>query len=261
MALKLPETEQVPVLEGMPSDLSMIVFGPPKVGKTTFGASFPKSVLLECEQGGAQYVKGRVMEINSLEELREAYDLIKANPGYCETVIIDTLDRVVQWIEADICKSMGIQSIGESKKGEKYGAQWGLYAERVLGLLAGWKLLGKRVVFLAHTKKAEMDGNGLVINPKTINLYGQTAGRVIAIVDNVGHLYTREGGDGKPERILSFAPSVNVEAGARHPALNGKMIPLPLVGMYEAFSGMFGQASDKKANGHKTTKTKEALPA
>lgn len=236
--LKLPTMDHVPELGGIPRDLSAIIFGPPKCGKTTFMAGWPKSILLEAEPGGAKYVKCRKLDINSLAELRKAWELLKNATEY-ETVGIDSLDRVAMWIEDEICQEMGLKNIMDAKKGERHGAQWGEYVSRVLTFLEGWKALGKRIIFLAHTKKAETDGQGLIISPKTINLYGQTASRVMAIVENIGHLYAVENDKGEVKRVLSFRAGTHVEAGSRHPMLTDKQIELPKEGGYEAFAALF----------------------
>lgn len=247
--ITLPTEDFVPEIGGIPKDFSMIVFGPPKVGKTTFGASWPKSLLLECESGGAKYVKSRKMDLSSLGELRKVWNLLKTDTAY-ENVVLDSLDRVAQWIEDEICAEMGLKNIMDAKKGERHGAQWGEYVQRVLMFLEGWKSLGKRLILLAHTKKAETDGQGLVISPKTINLYGQTASRVMAIVENIGHLYAVEGEGGNIQRILSFRAGTHVEAGSRHPLLTDRQIVLPRDGGYQAFAALF----DVEQNGAKESK-------
>jgi hypothetical protein len=193
--------------------------------------------LLECEPGGATYVKCRKLDINSLTELRQAWSLLQKDTQY-DTVVIDSLDSISQWIEEEICAEMGLKNIMDTKKGERHGAQWGEYCQRVLTILAGWKMLGKRLVFLAHTKKAETDGQGLVISPKTINLYGQAAGRVMAIVDNIAHLYAEETPEGI-QRVLSFRAGTHVEAGSRHPLLTDKKIVLGRENPYEDFAALF----------------------
>lgn len=248
--MKLPDEDFIPEIGGIPQDLTMIVFGPPKIGKTTFGASWPKSLLLECEPGGAKYVKCRKLDITNLAQLRDAWNLLKGDTTY-ETVVLDSLDRVAQWIEDEICQELGLTTIMEAKKGERHGAQWGLYVQRVLTLLEGWKMLGKRVIFLAHTRKAETDGQGIVISPKTINLYGQAAGRVIAIVENIGHMYAEETPEGNITRILSFRAGIHVESGSRHPMLTDKRVILSKDNPYGDFAAMFTQ---ENKNGTKTEK-------
>lgn len=242
--MKLPTEFHKPDTLGIPKDFTMIVFGPPKVGKTTFGASWPNSLLVECEPRGADYVECRKVDINSLSDLREVYMVLK-NDNVFETVVIDSLDRVAYWIEEAICAELGIPTIFDAKKGERHGAQWGLYSQKVLTFLESWKALGKRVIFLAHTKKAESDGNGTIINPKTINLYGSAAGRVMALVENIGHLYAQEDAQGSVVRYLSFKAGSSVEAGSRHPALRDKVITLPLVNPYGAFEALFDKPKAK----------------
>jgi|GEM_PF-2503877 len=258
--LTLPKEDYVPEVGGIPSDFSMILFGPPKIGKTTFGAAWPKSIVLECEPGGAQYIKCRKLDIGSLDELRSAWDLLKADKSY-ETIIIDTLDRVAQWVEVEICAELGLKHIMDTKKGERIGSQWGEYVNRILILLEGWKRLGKRVIFIGHTKKAETDGQGMVISPKTINLYGQAANRVMSIVDNIGFMYPVEDDKGRVIRRLSFKPGIAVEAGSRHPSLTDRAIDIPKNAIYPTFAAMF--SASKENNTKEVTKTTEkaAKPA
>lgn len=247
--IKLPEEEFVPEMGGIPKNFSILVFGPPKSGKTTWGASWKNSLVLECEPGGAKFTRCHKVDVNSYEELRGYYKLLEKDTRF-DTLVIDSLDRVAMWIEQEICKELNIGSIMESKKGERIGSQWALYADRVLAFMASWQLLNKQMVFLAHSKKAELADGGVVINPKTISLYGQTANRVMAIVDNIGYLYAQENAEGEIKRYLSFRPGVYVEAGSRHPALTDKIIELPKEGGYEAFAALFNVPT----NGHKTDK-------
>lgn len=240
-ALKLPEKEYLPELTGIPDQFTLLLFGPPKVGKTTFGAGFPKSILLECEEDGAKYVKCLKADVKTYDELRAYFGLLKGNDRF-DTVVIDSLDKVAEWIEKDICAELGLSTIMDTKKGERFGSQWSMYVDKVLTFIQGWKALGKKLVLLAHTKKAELsDGN--VINPKTINLYGQAANRVMAVVENIGFLYADQQADGTVKRFLSFRPGVYVEAGSRHPSLTDKVIELPRENSYKVFWALFQPAT------------------
>jgi len=236
--LELPKEDYVPVIDGLPKKFSMIVFGPPKVGKTTFGSEFEKSLILELEPGGADHVRCRKLDISSLRDFRSLYKTLKEDTEY-STIVIDSLDKIASWIEDEICAEMGLTNIMDAKKGERHGSQWGEYKARVLGFLSGMSKLDKRVIFLAHTKRADIDNNGQAINPKTINLYGQCASQVLALVDNVGYMFAEEVEAGKVKHFLSFRPGAYVEAGARHPALSGKRIELPKGKAYAAFEDCF----------------------
>ena len=253
--LTLPTEMHIPMFDGIPDDFSMIVFGLPKVGKTTFASEFPKSLILQCDPKGMKYVKGKKLDINNLETLRKAWDLLKEDNEY-ETVVLDTLDHVAKWIEFDICQELGLKSIMSSKKGDRN--QWTEYQDRVLMLLDAWGRLGKRMIFLAHTKKAETDGDGVIISPKSINLYGQTAGNVLAIVENIGHMYAVQDEQGKTIRRLSFKSGVYVQGGSRHPMLDDKTIDLPKGGAYKAFEAVFKGSNGGFSAEMPTKKTKGA---
>ena len=257
MDIKLPTEEHIPNVVGMPKKLSMIVLGSPKVGKTTFGSEWEKALILEAEPGGAAWIRCRKLDVNSMEEMRQAFMALKDDKEY-DAIIVDSLDRVAQWIEEEICASLGTANLMENKKGERYGSQWAMYQEKVLTFLAGMTSLNKRLVFLAHVKKAEL-ADGTVINPRTIQLYGQTASRVMAIVENIAYMFAKEDTDGTIRRYLSFKPGIYVEAGSRHPALSDKVIEIPLGGAYKALVKCFESATSTNNGVKAETKTKQVL--
>jgi hypothetical protein len=253
-ALQLPKDFHEPKNKGIPKKLGMIIFGPAKVGKTTFACEFPSSLIIEAEPNGADFQRCKKMDIFAkseeiktslknesvhpcLKQIRKVYKLLKKDNTF-ETVIIDSLDKVASWIEDEVCKEVGIQTIMETKKGERHGAQWALYNEKILMFIETFLSLEKRIIFLAHTKKIESDGMGNILNPKTINLYGKTTEDVLAIVDNIGYMFCQKY-EGIVKHYLSFEPGINVIAGSRHPALSGKIIELPKGKGYESFASLF----------------------
>lgn len=241
--MELPTEFTEPKSSSKIENFGMILFGPPKVGKTTFASEWPDNLMVECEPNGADWVRCKKVEVNSMAELREVYGLIRKDKSF-KTVTIDSLDKVASWIEGEICAEMGLKNILDNKKGEKIGNQWGEYQERIMALVLGTLKIDRNILFLAHTKKAETDGNGTVINPKSINLYGSTATKVLAMINNIGYMYAREVPGGETKRFLSFKSGDSVEIGSRHPALRDKIIELPLGGAYKAFERCF---TDKPA--------------
>lgn len=235
--MQLPTEYSEPKNQGL-KNFNMILFGPPKVGKTSFAADWPDSLIIECEMNGADHIRCKKVDVNSMEELREVYKLVKEDKVF-KTIVIDSLDKVAAWIEQEICSELGTTSIMESKKGERNGVQWGMYKERVLGFVLGTMKLGKNVIFISHTKKAETDANGSVINPKSINLYGATASEVLALVSNIGYMMAKEVEGGKVKHYVSFKAGQSVEAGSRSPALRDKIIEVPLGKGYEVFEQCF----------------------
>ena len=242
MAIELPtENSKPPKANEVPKNYSMVLFGQPKVGKTTLATEFPNSILLECENGGAEYIACKKIDIQNLTELRESHKLLMSNETF-ETVIIDSIDKVAEWTEDEICKSLKLSSMFVGK----FGSQWGEYKLKILKIINAFLMLNKKVIFIGHLKKAETNGNGGIINPKTINIYGQTAMQIISTVSNVGYMFAKEGTDKKIKRYLSFKAGEMVESGSRCPAISDKVIELPLGKGYKAFEKCFAEYGKKE---------------
>jgi len=235
--LELPKVMHEPNIDIMPKKLGMIIFGPAKVGKTTFASEFPNSLIIEAEPNGADYCKCKKMDVMSLNEVRAIYKLLEKDTEI-ETVIIDSLDKIASWIELEVCEKIGISNIMETKKSERFGSQWGVYKKDILNLIDKFLELDKKIIFLSHTKKTETDGHGGILNPKTINIYGSAAVEILAKVDNIGYMFCQKV-EGKVKHFLSFEGGLNVEAGGRHPALSGKIIELTKGNGYNTFASLF----------------------
>jgi hypothetical protein len=240
----LPTKAHVPIV-GMPPYFKMIIEGPSKVGKTTFAASFPDAVMIECEPGGANHVacsgmldvsKGK----NPLEGIRRAIEELKSDTRF-KTVILDTIDAAADLVSKDVCKKLGIETIADSPKKERHGVQWEKYANEVTGLVGALIALPKNVIVLGHTKPATYEGEGdkrVMRNPEGLDIYGKAARILYARVDNIGHLKVINEG-GQLKRVLSFRGGLDCTRGSRHPMLSDKEIILPAIGGYSVFERVF----------------------
>lgn len=233
-------------LKGVPPFFKMIVEGPSKVGKTTFAASFPDALLIECEPGGAAHVSCRVFDVsrgkNPLKGINMALEELPNDP--CKTVILDTIDAVAMLKAQDICDRLDIATIADAPKGQRHGVQWEMYANEVTGLIGAFLALPKNVIVLGHTKPATYEGEGdkrVMRNPEGLDIYGKAARILYARVDNIGHLKIENRG-GKLKRVLSFRGGLDCTRGSRHPALSDKEIILPQVGGYSVFESLFKEA-------------------
>lgn len=70
------------------SRLSILLYGFPKIGKTTEAAKFPSPLILECEPRGAQFVTGvDVLAVSDLKFLEQSMPEILKQPH--KTLILD----------------------------------------------------------------------------------------------------------------------------------------------------------------------------
>jgi hypothetical protein len=129
-----------------------IVYGPPKVGKTTLLSRFPRAVFLATERGHDHVNVDRWEKtpgdyvITSWEDLLLATaEVLKTD---AETVIIDTIGNACQLADAYICKQSGEVYKNDGKLGFNKGTTLILNeVKRYLTKLAG---TGRGVWLVAH---------------------------------------------------------------------------------------------------------------
>lgn len=223
--------------KGLPTDGLMILVGLPKSGKSTLAASWPDSYVLELEPGGGDRIDGRIHDIRSLEEFREALKLAVDNPSV-KTVVIDSIDVLSDWFEEEIARKAGLSSMTERKAGVDGWALWGDLRRKIESLVNYLKASGKFTILIAHTKDPKLDGSGSIVIPAGINVSGKGAGAIAANADAIGNCFKRQIGP-TTKYFLSFQGGSLGIWGSRIPELEDKTIELPRENPYSAFAGIF----------------------
>lgn len=239
----LPGKPNTPA-SGLPSNFKAIIEGKSKVGKTTFAASFPGALLIECEPGGAAHVGCHVLDLtkgaNPMKGLRMAIEELRTDTQF-KTVVLDTIDAVAEMVAKEICAELGISAIAEAPKGKRNGVQWEKYAMAITGIVGALIALPKHVIVLGHTKPATYDEQGTLKAMEGLDIYGKAARVLYARVDNIGHMSVVNDG-GVTNTLLSFRGGLDCTRGSRHPALRDAEIFVPRQNGYAAFEKLFTEA-------------------
>ncbi len=240
MSSVLPDRPHTPV-GGVPSEIKLVLEGKSKVGKTTFAASFPDALLIECEPGGAAHVNCHVLDLTKgqvpLNGLRRAIVELRDDDRF-KTVVLDTIDAVADLVAKEICAELKINTIADAPKGARHGVQWERYANEIVGIVGALIALPKNIVVLGHTKPASYNEQGALMREEGLDIYGKAARMLYARVDNIGHMsVVNEGGVTKT--LLSFKSGIDCTRGSRHPALRDRELVLPREGGYDVFEKLF----------------------
>lgn len=115
MAISLASITRT-TLEGPPR---IIIYGAPGIGKTSFAAEFPKPIFIRAEDGIPYGLEVDAFPVaQSFSEVMDALtDLVNGDHDY-QTVVIDSLDKVEQLIQQDVCDRNGWDSIDTPKFGK-----------------------------------------------------------------------------------------------------------------------------------------------
>lgn len=164
--------------------IKMLVYGQPGIGKSTMALSAPNPVLFDFD-GGVQRVNVAfqcpTLQVKNWEEALQALDELRGNDVECNTIVIDTAGKMLDFMSDFIMRNdskMRMRDGSLSLKG--YGARKVMFQN----FLRDVAMMGKNIVFVAHERE-EKDGETKIVRPE---IGGSSAGDLMKELDLVGYV-------------------------------------------------------------------------
>lgn len=197
--------------------LSVLIYGQPGIGKTTFGVSAPDAVLFDYD-GGVQRINGAhqvpTLQPTSWEDTNEALKEIAMEMPEVKTIVIDTVGKMLTYMEHYIAQNPKMVRRDGCLTRDGYIQRKNMFINFIKQLA----MMGKNVVFIAHEKE-ELRGETVVKRPE---IGGSSANDLIKELDLVGYMSAY----GK-ERVITFDPTE--EYYAKNTCNLPQVIKLPVV--------------------------------
>ena len=219
------------------------IYGPAKVGKTTFGTKMPGHLLLAFERGYNALPGVMAQDVTTWGEMKQIVRELK-KPEVKEiykSIIIDTADVAADACQKYICNQLGIENIGD---GGWSTNGWAKYKKEFEETFRTLTQLGYAVVFISHDKEK-------TIKPQNGSEYQQIGSSMqtsaLSIIENmsdiIGYAHSKISPDGTSKRVLSLRSADNsVRCGCRF-----KYIAPEIDFSYESLTQALNDAIDKEA--------------
>lgn len=220
--MELPK-EKVKALFKSPR--KMLIYSPPKCGKTTAGSMLDNALILDLERG-SDFLDCLKVTINSMDDLKEVGEKIKEAGRPYKFGIVDTttkLEDMVLPMAGQIYKAtpMGVNWKGGNVLTLPNGGGY-LYLREAYTRMSNYiDSLFERVIYFGHLKDKVLEKAGKEVSAKDIDLTGKIRNIACAGADAIGYMY-RDGN----KTMLSFKTSEEIICGARPEHLRDQDIVL-----------------------------------
>lgn len=216
------------------ADYMTLIYGPPKIGKTTFASQFPKVLFLATEPGHDALSVYSVNITNWAEFLEACAVIAKGNHAF-STICIDTVDNLF----AMCSEYIRAKHKFEHESDLDYGKGWSLVSDEFERKLVKLSLLPYGMVLISHSEEKEIKTRTATIT-RFVPTLPKTARKVVEpMVSNILFCQSVRTDNGE-ERLIRTQASETWEAGCR---VGGLPDPLPLN------YGVFAEAFEKAAGG------------
>ena len=218
---------------------TILLYAPPKLGKSTFASKFPEAMFFECEPG-LNHLEVFKLPTYKWEDFLEACKLIAKGEHSFKTLVIDTVDNAFKMCSDYVCAKHGIEYEGDMGHGKGWALvknEWHRVLTRLASLPYGLILISHAVDKTIETRTGEY-------TKTTPSLPDRARNVVLGLVDIIlyGDSVSRKDAAGNViiDRVLRTKPHPTYEAGDRTGRLP-EMLPLD----YDAFVAAFNSADSK----------------
>jgi len=197
----------------------LVLYGAPKVGKTTVLSQLENCMILDTEQG-ADFLEGHIKNINSMGDLAAFAKELKDTPDHgIKYLAIDTIDKIEDWTAEAICVENNADFIGDVGQ---YGAGYGYLRTNMVKTIDALKSLVPYLILIGHRKLANVQNkDGVdVVQPECLDLIGKVKKAVCNNADAIGYMMR----DPETDQLnVSFKSGQALEAGTRCNHLKGQV--------------------------------------
>lgn len=194
---KLMELPKVKVKASAVDPKVLILYAPPKAGKTTILSQLDDNLIIDLENG-TSYLEALKVNANSLKDLYEIGEEIKKQGKPYKRISIDTVTKLEEWCEGAATNNYRKSAMGKNFDGDNVlslpnGAGYFWLREAFKQWISYIHGLADQIILVGHLKDKQIEKKGKEVSAKDIDLTGKIKSMTCANADAIGYLYRDEG--------------------------------------------------------------------
>lgn len=200
----------------------LVLYGAPKIGKTSIVSALPRHLLLDLEQGSS-YVTATKLVVDNIFAIDGIIDELQKDKNRYSYLIVDTLDALESWCEVEATRQYKDTIQGKNFRGKTVlelpqGGGYLWLRNCFYNYFNRLRLCCDKTIFISHLRDKLLTENGKEVSSKDLDLTGKIRNIVCSYCDAVGRVFVNSEG----KLVISFKTAETVTCGARPPHLSGQ---------------------------------------
>jgi len=224
----LPEKKTKPGAE----QLTYLIYGPNKIGKSELASKFPEPLFLITEPG-LNFIEAFKVEIDSWDTFLDVCGELTTDTRF-KTLVFDVADDLALYCMYYVCEKFGMDHPSD----EGYGKGWSFVKNEFTRVMKKLSLQGRGLVFISHATEREIETRTKKYTRTMASLGSGSRNIIYGLVDIIAYIgYNPEN---PAERKIYLRGSSNIDCGSR-----AKQIPEVIDFGYEALMAAVKEKAEK----------------
>lgn len=191
------------------SDYTILLYGAPKVGKSTLAAQFEDAVFLATEPG-LNALEVYQVPVSSWQTFIDACKELSEGQHPFKTVVVDTVDNLFKFCSEAVMRKAGVQHESDLE----WGKGWALVRDEFLRVLNRLALLPYGLILISHAEFSNIKTPTKQIVKAIPTMPKQSREIVLPIADFILYAEVLDSADGQT-RVLRCQAAEQWDAGSR----------------------------------------------
>jgi hypothetical protein len=140
----------------------ILMYAPPKTGKTHFAAEFPNPVFIQTEDGTSGELELNTFGVmETFQEVLEAINALASEEHDFKTAVLDTIDALEPMIWKHVCDKNGWRTIKDPGYGDGYVAAAAEWQSLLKALDYLRRVKRMNIIMLGHSSVSKFDPPGM----------------------------------------------------------------------------------------------------
>jgi hypothetical protein len=171
----------------IPTKIKALIYGQAGMGKTTLALSAPKPLLLDFDNGIHRVNYGHQCDTVQINNWQEAKQVIQEDLSAYETIVVDTIGKMMDYIISNVCNG-GIPQIRD----------WNKINMEFSSFVRDISMMDKNIIFVAH-RDVRKEGDDNVFVPA---LREKSYTAIVTELDLLGYVEAKGN-----QRTITFNPT------------------------------------------------------